>query len=80
METALASLDVHAYIPAPPTKVNAGAGDLLQGQLFAYASSSVVVVVDVPRMCMQVCLQGYHQQITAVKWCARFARSSHMVV
>jgi len=42
-----AAVDVLGFLPGPVSKNNAGAADLLAGELFAYAVSSGVAVVDV---------------------------------
>lgn len=42
-----AAVDVLGFLPGPVSKTNAGAADLLAGELFAYAVSSGVAVVDV---------------------------------
>lgn len=42
-----AAVDVLGFLPGPVSKSNAGAADLLAGELFAYAVSSGVAVVDV---------------------------------
>ncbi len=44
---ATAAVDVLGFLPGPVSKNNAGAADLLAGELFAYAVSSGVAVVDV---------------------------------
>ena len=44
-----AAVDVLGFLPGPVSKNNAGAADLLAGELFAYAVSSGVAVVDVSR-------------------------------
>ena len=43
----LAAVDVLGHLPGPVSKTNAGAGDLLAGEVFAYAVSSSIAVVDV---------------------------------
>ena len=40
-------LDAVGCLPAPPTKANRDACDLLESQIFAYAAGSAVVVVEV---------------------------------
>lgn len=57
-----AAVDVIGFLPGPVSKNNAGAADLLAGELFAYAVSSGVAVVDVRVRCSlslskQACLQ-----------------------
>ena len=44
---ATAAVDVLGFLPGPVSKNNAGAADLLAGELFAYAVSTGVAVVDV---------------------------------
>ena len=48
---ATAAVDVLGFLPGPVSKNNAGAADLLAGELFAYAVSSGVAVVDVSVSC-----------------------------
>ena len=43
----IAAVDVLGHLPGPVSKTNAGAGDLLAGEVFAYAVSSSIAVVDV---------------------------------
>jgi hypothetical protein len=40
-------MDVVGLLPAPPTKANRGASDVLEGQLFAYAVGAAITVIDV---------------------------------
>lgn len=47
-----AAVDVLGFLPGPVSKNNAGAADLLAGELFAYAVSSGVAVVDVRVQCL----------------------------
>ena len=42
-----AAVDVVGFVPAPATKANRGAADILEGQLFAYGVGSGVAVVEV---------------------------------
>ena len=49
-----AAVDVLGFLPGPVSKNNAGAADLLAGELFAYAVSSGVAVVDVS-FSLQLC-------------------------
>ena len=42
-----ASVDLVSFLPAPPTKANRGACQLLEGQLLAYATGVTVVIIDV---------------------------------
>lgn len=44
---AAAAVDILGLLPGPATKLNAGACDLLAGEVFAYAVSAAVAVVDV---------------------------------
>lgn len=41
------ALEWAGHLPAPATKANRGAADLLEGQLFAYGVGSAVGVVEV---------------------------------
>jgi hypothetical protein len=41
------SVDILGILPGPALKCNGGACDLLHGELFAYAVSGSVAVVDV---------------------------------
>ncbi|KAA6419923.1 MAG: hypothetical protein FRX49_10113 [Trebouxia sp. A1-2] len=65
-----AAVDVLGFLPGPVSKINAGAADLLAGELFAYAVSSGVAVVDVHRMQLTCVLHGGHKSAstTAVSW------------
>ncbi|MCJ1241766.1 hypothetical protein MMC14_009772 [Varicellaria rhodocarpa] len=65
-----AAVDVLGFLPGPVSKNNAGAADLLAGELFAYAVSSGVAVVDVHRMQLTCVLHGGHKSAstTAVSW------------
>lgn len=47
-----AAVDVLGFLPGPVSKNNAGAADLLAGELFAYAVSSGVAVIDVSVRCL----------------------------
>ena len=53
-----AAVDVLGFLPGPVSKNNAGAADLLAGELFAYAVSSGVAVVDV----------SIHSVVTFSEW------------
>ncbi|KAK9845287.1 hypothetical protein WJX81_002462 [Elliptochloris bilobata] len=66
-----AAIDVLGYLPGPALPANAGACDLLAGEVFAYAVGSGTGVVDVRRMQLACVLQGRHRgtPVTAVSWC-----------
>jgi hypothetical protein len=42
-----AAVDGLGFLPSPPSKGNNGACQLLEGQVFAYASHSAISIVDV---------------------------------
>ena len=44
------SADILGLLPGPALKANGGACDLLYGEVFAYAVSGSVAVVDVRRL------------------------------
>ena len=52
---------VAGFLPAPAAKLNRGAADILEGNLFAYGACSCVVIVEVRRIKANPPLILWHQ-------------------
>jgi len=61
------AVDIVGYLPAPATKGNRGAADLLEGQLFAYGTASGVAVVEVGIRWQDPLISGSQQNVMLQK-------------